>query len=1220
MSLSIDNFFRQVSPDLAGKKGDQGGFLHDGGQLAKTSAFSCFRSHARARENDATAREFLNAIARDPVYKKCLGLAQSVIDMQRAEGKPLTARHIAVVKEHIERQLSHDLGRAIEFGQRLADSGVIPKGFGTSFGHFWMTHRWGSSALVGERVHGELLRDFITTEVLGQHVAKLCRERGMGGDAATVHAILDKCSVLTQGLERAFEGYDLDAHTLRFEGVMGVLDDAVGKTLDVLQELHAAGAKLDELKGASDVRAVLQTLVEAVDSGAVNRGDLATLYTAIRMESKDVGSVEGRGDAVRSFQLNDLGSSVGSELMGALGLPANLGSPLAHHPDVQSEARRVLDASVLPPAMPTREQAKAALEGALRAFMDSKSPQVREFVAMSVNPPIDLKPKALSPETLPRFINVLLEEDAMLDPLLGGDMPPDFLERVGRHSHVVESCTHGMSGDFGSDDFLNVQSGAIQLLLARRGVEPGQYKDVLRAVTEKFGPLAAELTTVGLSCGDGSLRGPGVQSLHLASLGAYRTLETHMMVLLRIVPEEVLVQMNVPGRDHQERAGHLVDEIFQREITREELSDATRGFVRAHGVAIPDMAEDVRARLDGVARNRQGTELSKVRDETSNAVLDEFFPRGSGNIEENPIMFYTAFDEAARSADLTGINPDSVRAGSMYLAARDACAAWMAEHPGPVDPARLREVAMRSIADSLVALKATLDGIDGLPEPEGRAVEPGAFSAREKAVMKEMAESTGLRDLDIIVRLAETARSKASGMKSLCREQNTDKSFSEGVIELATAFMPHVRHLTEHPLSGSEEALGGMLMMAVGFAGLGQEELGRMYASLDGALGQQVSGAFNYCREIDDSARPPMLAATRVMEELRMESGRRLGTRLDPDPFFFQQAVSEPGDIGGEVMANINRLRPRIFSDLDIALGRVAPPLNTAQMEALRGIAGRLEASVPEDSTYLVPYLMQGNARALLAAQDANGARPLSASQVWRAVTGHSAPLTLREGDLGRRLFQHVLTSYDRALSIACPDMSAPQHHHSVINALTMGIPFPRLMELTRPGVRLTQDDIGIDLGMSSLKDYGPENAYGLTTDFRRRGRNTVMRLESADGRGMLTQPFDIPDAENVPTHPQFTALMGHVQSMTSSPAQMARTLQAFSQAALIMPRVLSATFPGVQFSEHGNFSVTATQHEDNTVVINIDSDPALPLKFHQQYIIEPNGDHRCSEFVMERR
>ncbi len=1220
MGLSIDNFFRQAGTDLAGKHGEQGVFLREGGQLATTSAFSFFRSHSRARENDATAREFLNAIARDPVYSKCLDQAQAALEMSRVQGKPLTARHIAVVKERMDSRLSHDLGGAIEFGRHLAGAGVIPEGSGTSFGHFWMVHGRGRQELIGAAVPGELLRDFLQAEVVGRHVSTLCRERGMGDAAATVRAILEKTGALAQGLDRAFEGHDLDAHVLRLEGIMAVLDDSLGKTLDVLQELQAGGANLRELENAPDASAVLQTLIQAADSGAVSRGDVGTLFAAIRMEDKDVRSAEGSCDAVRSFQLNDLGSVVGRELMTELGVPENLGSPLAHHPQVQSEARRRLDDLVPPPAMPTREQAKNALDGALRAFMEKRLPEVREFVAMSADPPIELKPKALSPATLPRFINVLLEEDGMLDPLLGGEMSPDFLQRVGRHSHVVESCTHGVTGDFGSDDFLHVQSGAIQLLLARRGVEPGQYKDMLRAAMEKFGPLASELTTVGLSCGDGSLRGPGVQSLHLASLGAYRALETHMMVMLRLVPEEALVEMNVPGRNHQERAGHLVDQSFQREIPGEELSDAARLFVRAHGVDIPDMSEDVRARLDGAARFRQEDGLSKARSETLEAVFDEFFPRASGNIEENPVMFYTAFDEAARVADLTGIDPDSVRAGAMYLPARDACAEWMAANPGPVDPARLRDVVMRSIADSLGALKATLDGIDALPEPQGRGMERGAFSAGEKAVMKEVAQSTGLRDLDLVVRLAEIARDKASGLKTLCREQNTGKTLSEGVVELASSFMPLARRLAEHPVPGSEEALGGMLKMTVGFSGLGRDELGRMFESLDGALGQQVSGSFNYCREIDDSAAPAMLAATRVMEELRMEVGRRLDTRLETEPFFFQQTVTELGHIGGEVMDSINRLRPRAFSDLDIALGRVTPPLGTAQMETLRGIADRLALSVPLESRFLLPYVMQGNARALLAAQDASGDRPLSASQIWRAVTGHSAPWNLKENALGGRLLGHVFSTYERALRAACPDALERQGSALVFGAFNLGVPFPKLLELTRPGARLTQDDVALDLGMSSLKDYGPENAYGLTTDFRRRGRNTVMLMESADGRGMRTQPIDIPDEENVATHPLFTALIDHVRSMTVSPGQMARTLQAFSQAALIMPRVLSTTFPGVQFSEHGDFSVTAVQQQDSTVTVDIDSDPNLPLRFHQRYVIEPGGDHRCTEFVMERR
>lgn len=135
-------------------------------------------------------------------------------------------------------------------------------------------------------------------------------------------------------------------------------------------------------------------------------------------------------------------------------------------------------------------------------------------------------------------------------------------------------------------------------------MKPGQYKDILRATIEKFGPLASELTTVGLSCGDRSLRGPGVLGIFWLLLGP-GALETHMTVMLRLVPEEALVEMKIPGKDHRERAGNLLDQNFQRDIPREELSDATRLFVRAHGVDIPDIVKGRACSAGGVARSRQ---------------------------------------------------------------------------------------------------------------------------------------------------------------------------------------------------------------------------------------------------------------------------------------------------------------------------------------------------------------------------------------------------------------------------------------------------------------------------------------------------------------------------------------------------------------------------------------------------------------------------------------
>ncbi|PKN41826.1 MAG: hypothetical protein CVU60_08690 [Deltaproteobacteria bacterium HGW-Deltaproteobacteria-18] len=1096
MALSIDNFFRQT--EVGATQNDQKVYVRQDEKLAKKSAFSVFQGHARARENDTTAKAFLDTIRRDPVYSKYIDIAKGVLDANRQEGKPLRTRHISMVREQVDRQLSLDLGQAIAFGQQLAKDGVIPDGFGTSFGQFCMTHALGGQALNGGALPGELLRDFLQAEVADQHVAKLCRDRGMGDVSMPVTAILSGAGLVSEGMNRAFEGPNLDARALRFTDVMGVLEGTLSKAFDVLQELRDDKKLLEGFTEREDMPQRLQTMIQAVDSHAISRDELGSFYFTVSTAELDVRTSLGQSKAVRSFQLANLGTTICENLLAELGLPTNLGSPLAHHPDVQSEARKNLDNLVPPPAMPAEDQARTALEGALRAFMDKKLPAVREFVAMSANPPVEIKPKALSPATLPRFINVLLEEDALLDPLLGGNMPPDFLQRVERQCNAAKSCAHGMS-DFGADDFANVQKGAIHLMLAKRGVEAGQYKALLQATVDRFGPLASELANVSQACIEGKLG--GLESgLRETSQWLFSTLNSYFAAIIAFVPEDALDDMGVPGANFFERVGNLWKESFDRELSLEELSDPVWAFVREQ------------------------------------------------------------------------------------------------------------------------ELKATLGGIDDLPEPQRKAPIPGAFTPEQKGVMKDMAISTGLRDISLITRLADMARSNVSSIGHMCRDQNTVANIADAVLYMTRELEPLFREMKDHPVANQEDALVGVLTMAIGFSGQEPAELRNMFESLSGELGQQVSGAFMHVAEMDVKNQPRMLSATRMMEELRLQSGARLGINVERDPLHFTRNVSERHQIPGLLMERIRTYASTAFSDLDIRLGQVVPPLGPTQLEALHSIAGRLEASVPPPQRALISGLLQGNARNLLAAQESNGEQPLSASQIWQVVTKHAVPENLEENVLGGRLLDHVVSTYDQALQIACPDLFEGQREATVFSAFFLGLSFPKLMELTLPGARLTQDDVCVDLGMSSLRDYTRENAYGLTTDFRRRGRNTVMRFESSDGRVLKTSPFGITDAENVPSHPHFRKIMAHAQSMSASPAQKARMLQAFSQAALVMSRLLSTTFPGIEFSEHGNFSVTATQRDDTTVVINIDSDPGLPLRFHQQYIIEPNGDHRCTEFVMERR
>ena len=154
---------------------------------------------------------------------------------------------------------------------------------------------------------------------------------------------------------------------------------------------------------------------------------------------------------------------------------------------------------------------------------------------------------------------------------------------------------------------------------------------------------------------------------------------------------------------------------------------------------------------------------------------------------------------------------------------------------------------------------------------------------------------------------------------------------------------------------------------------------------------------------------------------------------------------------------------------------------------------------------------------------------------------------------------------------------------------------------------------------MGSLSGIDEETAYGLVTDFRRRGKNTVMQFEDRNGNGFATSPFNISDEENTSENPHFTEIIGRVRGMTHSEGQLARVMQCFSQAPLIMPRVLSTCFPGVEFSEHGNFSVSAKEQQDGSVLVDITSDPALPLILDMQIRVGTDGSHTFERLDMSR-
>lgn len=129
----------------------------------------------------------------------------------------------------------------------------------------------------------------------------------------------------------------------------------------------------------------------------------------------------------------------------------------------------------------------------------------------------------------------------------------------------------------------------------------------------------------------------------------------------------------------------------------------------------------------------------------------------------------------------------------------------------------------------------------------------------------------------------------------------------------------------------------------------------------------------------------------------------------------------------------------------------------------------------------------------------------------------------------GADLIKSVSKMYVGLLQAAAPDMPQPVMDAALMNSSSFGLSPKKLIALTRPHAHISLKDISVATGMGSLSGIDEETAYGLVTDFRRRGKNTVMQFEDRNGNGFATSPFSISDEENTSENPHFTEIIGRV-------------------------------------------------------------------------------------------
>ncbi|MBP3438554.1 MAG: hypothetical protein J6K46_04400 [Sutterella sp.] len=1222
MPIDLEQLFHQAEalPDNSKFFVTQANDMAQGSGLRGLRRLSLSAHHA---ENRAAANAFLQAIQNHPAYGAFLNEVRAPLDTLIQSGKRLTARTIRETGRVLDAQAAMAQGRA------FCRNGSLPAGCAAAFAMHVCARGLpintpeARTAALGSYLKAEFTRHPENALAL----SKLPADAGIGPQGEKLLSRLHGPAAGEGGfLEREIDRrLEAGADNFRFADFARSWQDACADDIAFLRQLRPETvAVLAADSRAADLTALLREAAPLDPPGGLD------VLCSVLAQTQDLSGPAERRNAYAAFISDFVGTDAASGAVTGAELPESFAAAVGHHPDVQEAARTALSALG---RLPTTEEARAAVAQASQQFVGRHEAMLRECLVMANNPPVDMNPP-LTEATMPRYINVMLEAEDVVSALWNDAEPINaaFLNKVARMAAAMNSASHAVRGDFGADDILGVLRGSVDLLIARSGIPADHLPELVVRSMTKFGPLASDICTVNSAVQDGSFGFAALSSFLRDGMTVYRALEgTALHLISRLSDEERsaldLGSFNAGAlsADDRLKRSSFIENTFQNLRSLTEISDAVRTYARAKGLAVPDAAPGAQA----AAADEAAAALRRQNEMLARTVSEAIWRDGGLTHEVPSADFQALIGRLAKDMGLDGIEPALI---DPRILTADACRAVLkaAEEDSAAgrasDSHQLAALGREKLAESLADLHRTLEGINALPEGD----EPDTLRPEHKAILRAVACRSSIRDpavyeLAVICPMHATL---TTALKQMATPLGTPHQLLSQLRLLSDGVARFGRAL---PAGFTETDAAARLFCEVSVAtsGLRAERLRMICDNFRSAGGQEAVGALRWLisRHTGDPAKAASaLANEAAAKEILQIVSAAVGEPMRQNEEVFTRRITALTEMSGGPDGSVGDLnlfiRNEIPFDQTVLLNRV-PPLTPEEFHTLEDMISRLPDCAGHPLSGLIPAFFTANATEILAAPRDPKTHLPSWKDLWRIWTGGAIgrlPKAQGESQLSA-ILTAIRSAYHQRVLAAVPDLAPALIDVSMGNASSGFITPVKLMELTQPGAELTLEDMKTDVvSLSSLRECTEDNLYGLVTDFARQSPDARWLFRSADGREFRTQPHFIPAENNNRQNPELLNIVDFWRTMSASPAQLARIGQSFSQASLVAPRSLSRLFPGVAFSEHGNFRMEAVQNPDHTVTVDIFTPDNAPVALHSQYVIDPDGRARTTVFVMRNQ
>ena len=1235
MAIQLTSLLQHANTVAGSGQKDQAIYIKQNGSISKDSGLAQIKhptADQKKTENQATLEAFKQAIIEEnPMYESLLIGEGADYDLatffttKHQQGTPLTAKDVQTVKGLM------DMAYATSIGKMLAGADMLHGMDATSFAWFCVGKGLNLNGTEGIR---EALKQFYIDNYCAETISGALRAAGIPEDAiGPATKMLLKSDTLKDAMGKAFVG-DLTGVTK--DTIIKSLGQELGpvcKTMvDVIRSKpEAAKGIFTSLSGpGKEGRPFFDGVMHIVKGGGLPETDTATFFHQCRDEHTDLTTPESRSSALRSFLVDKQTDKIMGEFAVSNGMPKKLGENLSHLPPLKALIQKELSEIVAPPAVPTQAQIEQAIDRAGSIFLADKGETIQKILSLATlsakdveaNPALSkltTKPleggQCVSEARLLEMMNAMLYADTLLDKLLAPESGADMglINALRDFQDGTESCQHTVPGTFGGPELMDLSQDALLLMMISRGAKPEDMEKLLLSVNTGLRHVALGMESLRDNLTTGKLTSPNRFEL-LSSLPYLQNAMRKMaQFAYDMVPDDRKTALGITTD-----AGKFFMEL-------EEINKKSQPLSNMHQ-SVRDFAVSV-----GVKMNRVGyAENKPLATATTNAYT------GPAETPKLTPLFLERAQVIATELGLTDLNVadlDPVTIGSLIQRALDG------NELDRLTEAQARAIADGTIRDVLTGYKDTLEFIKGLPT-EYIPANAGKFiiTPEEKTMLLRIIPGSTLRDPELIKAVVLESRALAQHVDKLLTPGMNATDMARFVMEMSSI---HVNKIGKLALSKSVDAQrhGAMsvaMQLTLGAKHLTPDQAGALYDLVSGNEGKLLGGAavgmtshgMTHKNDITNfgAKMTGVMGTMTMLDSMRLILGRQLGKNPEENPFYYTEIP--PRKIRAGIITDMAKVFGLNSKDIPgyEALTKLTPPLTDAQWGALlpmmgtiaKGIEGSFECDI-------ILRMVAVNAPELAAARERIG-KDLTPAQIWEVVIGGKPPKGLTAENLGETMHRHAtatLLKLGAQTSQISPESMKPVIEYN----LGQGIPFKKIVEAMKPGGKLTLADIrfGGDFGLSSLGNYTADNAYGLTTDFRRRasdkitGMPSTIRMEHPDGHGVVYTHMQISTDENTAANPLFQDIITHCRELTSSEIQFQRVMQCLSQASTVNMRMLSEMLPGQFLSEHAHANATAQKLPNGDVVVEItNGENVKPIGGQMKILVDVHGKVTVQELSVE--